>query len=200
MRSSFAKAMFTTLVLSALAPLAVIATDAIDRPYDWTVEIKTEKMERHFEYEGSTLKPVSRADIRYYPMHDEDNKTDYEEVWFHHGKALGLERKNKFELPEGEGIAIKVSHKTDTPDEEEIKAAADAISLVYLDSYLHRNPIVTVIVKNPVFHNISNALQEQQWQILPDVTDTAIDAQVILYLQSEDGETKQTFKYQSPES
>ncbi len=200
MRSSVAKAMFTTLVISAIAPLAVIATDAIDKPYDWTVEVKTEKMERHFEYEGSTLKPVSRANIRYYPMADEDNKIDYEDIWFHNGKALGLERKHKFELNEGDGIAIKVSHKTDSPDAEEIKAAADAISLVYLDSYLHRNPIVTVIVKNPVFHDISNALQEQHWEILPEVTDTALDAQVIMHLQSEDGETKQTFKYQSPES
>lgn len=199
MRSTFAKAMFTTLVVSALAPLAVIATDAIDKPYDWTVEIKTEKMERQFEYEGSTLKPISKANIRYYPMHDEDNKVDYEEVWFHNGKALGLARKHKFELLEGEGVAIKVLHKTDSPEPEEIKAAADAISLIYLDSYLHRNPVVTVIVKNPVFQDISNALQDQQWQILPDnTTDTALDAQVILYLQNEDASSKQTFKYQSP--
>ncbi len=198
MRSSFAKAMFTTLVISALAPLAVIATDAIQKPYDWTVEIKTEKLERQFEYQGSTLKPVSRANIRYYPMSDEDNKVDYEDVWFHNGKALGLERKHKFELEEGEGVAIKVLHKTESPEQEEIKAAADAISLIYLDSYLHKNPVVTVIVKNPVFHDISNALQDQQWQPLPDVSDQALDAQVILYLQSEDGSSKQTFKYQSP--
>lgn len=198
MRSSFAKAMFTTLVISALAPLAVIATDAIQKPYDWTVEIKTEKLERQFEYQGSTLKPVSRANIRYYPMSDEDNKIDYEDVWFHNGKALGLERKHKFELEEGEGVAIKVLHKTESPDQEELKAAADAISLIYLDSYLHRNPVVTVIVKNPVFHDISYALQDKQWQPLPDVSDTALDAQVILYLQSEDGSSKQTFKYQSP--
>lgn len=198
MRSSFSKAMFATFIVSAIAPLAVIATSGIDKPYDWTVEVKTEKLERHFEYEGSTLKPVCRADIDYYPMTDEDHKTDYEEIWFHNGKALGLERKHKFDLTEGEGVAIKVTHKTDSPDAEEIKAAADAISLVYLDSYLNRNPVVTVIVKGPVFHDISNALLEQQWQILPEVTDTAIDAQVILYLQSEDGSVKETLKYQSP--
>lgn len=181
-----------------MAPLAVIATDAIDKPYDWTIEIKTEKLERHFEYEGSTLRPICKADIRYFPVNDEDNKKDYEEVWFHNGKALGLERKHKFDLTEGEGVAIKVKTKTDDPDIEEVRAAADAISLTYLDSYLNRNPVVTVIVPNNSFGAISNAMLEQQWQILPETTDQAIDAQVILYLQSEDGESKKSFKYQSP--
>ncbi len=198
MKTSLTLSVFTALILAVVSPLAGIGADPIEKPYDWTIEIKTAKLDRHFEYEGSTLRPVSKADIVYYRVNNEDEKKNYEEVWFHNGKALGLERKEKFEMDEGDGVAIKVVHNSVSPDEEELKAAADAISLIYLDAYLNRNPVVSVIVKDSSFGDILNYLQDQEWQILPDETDVAIDAQVLLYIQSESAEQKKTLKYQSP--
>ncbi|MBX9668088.1 MAG: hypothetical protein K2X93_10740 [Candidatus Obscuribacterales bacterium] len=198
MKTSLTISVFTALILAVVSPLAGIGADPLEKPYDWTIEINTAKLDRHFEYEGSTLRPVSKADVTYYRVNHEDEKTNYEELWFHNGKALGLERKNKLEMEEGDGVAIKVVHKTSTPDAEELKAAADAISLLYLDAYLNRNLVVSVIVKDSTFNDILGCMQDQQWQVLPDQTDVAIDAQVILYLQSESAEQKKTLKYQSP--
>ena len=182
--------------LGALQPAHGIG-DAIAQPYDWTVEVKTEQLERQFEYQGSTIKPVVKAEVKYYEKGEPDNKTDYENLWYHDGKPLGLERKHKYEITEGESVEIRVEHTTGSPTSGEYKAAANAISRILLDSYLHRCPVVIVHIKEGSLGAISSYLQARNWKIQTEEADVAVAAAVNLFLQEGDDGAKQTLYYES---
>ncbi len=176
------------------APSSYGAGPELSGGYDWTFEIVTERLTRQFDYPGSQLKPVEKTVISFYPKNKTDEKQEYESIWFKNGQPLGLERKHKFDLPKGEGIRVKVKHKTATPQYEEYKAAANAVERVFLDAYLNKNPVEIVELKNPAFSPVSNALQARNWNILSDTTDMALSSTVNLHLKSED-DTKQTLYY-----
>jgi hypothetical protein len=171
-----------------------------DQPYDWTVDIKTQQLQRQFDYPGTKLTPVVKTELQYYPMDAQSNKTKYEHIWYCKGKALGLERLHKFQITEGDGIAIKISHKTDDPTSGEYKAAANAILRILIDAYLNKNALVTVKIPPNSFSPISNELRSN-----PHIdtsgggSETPVSSGVPIFLQTDepDGPTLQLYYFQS---
>lgn len=171
--------------------------DLVDLPYDWVVQLETKPLKKQFEYAGSVFKPVDKVDVKYHPSKEQDNKTAYEQIWYHDGKPLGLERLHKFELPEGDGIAIEVKHKQGTSTSGEEKAAANAILRITLDAYLNKNPVALVRLPSDSFYDISAQLQQQGMMVAPDSSGvdgfaTPVESSVTLFLVSEPEGIKQT--------
>lgn len=141
-----------------LMPQLVRAEDQVDKPYDWVFQIETRRLERQFEYANSKLNPIEKLEVVWYPTKDENKKTNYQYMYYHDGKPYGLEKLNKLDIDEGDGVAIEVKHKDNSPTEAEKKAAANAIFRLALDSYLHKNPLVAVKVPVDSFNSISDRL------------------------------------------
>ncbi len=162
-----------TGTISTLAILASCLfsapTQAEEKPlYDWTVQIETKRLERQFEYEGSHLRLVERLDVDYYYQDQAKAKTIYESAWYHNGKPLGLERFNYFNVPPGQGVCIKVVHKTENPTAEEQQAAANMIVRVWMEAYLNRSGVVMVKVPQRSFSQIINYLHGQGYVTTPE--------------------------------
>ncbi|MBX9938333.1 MAG: hypothetical protein K2Y32_03740 [Candidatus Obscuribacterales bacterium] len=161
--------------------------ELVSYPYDWMVEIKSKPLIRQFQFSGSQLKQVEKLDIHYHPAKDSETKTQYEYLWYSKGKALGLEKNRKFDLPEGEGVAIRVTHSA-VPTEGEKKACAGGILRVALDAFLNKNPVVQVRLPHSSFNEIANRLEELGMQVAPDSPDDfsgGYSSNLTLYLYSE---------------
>lgn len=142
-----------------------VYADRLARPYDWTVELQTKRLQHQFEYTGSHLHGVEKVHVTYVhtaTASDPDpHPTDYEDFWYHDGKPLGLERKHSFDIDQGDGISILVSHKDGSATDQECKAAANAILRATVDSYLNKNAILQVRVEPDSFDRIKQDLIDQ---------------------------------------
>ncbi|MBC7998341.1 MAG: hypothetical protein IAF58_10380 [Leptolyngbya sp.] len=146
------------LILS-LAPQFATADNMVDVTYDWVVQVQTQELKRQFEYQGSTLNPIQKLEVQWYPPKKEDEKTPYEHLWYHDGRAYGMEKQHKLDLPEGEAIAIEIKHKNQDATASEKKAAANAIVRLALDAYINKNPVPTIKVPIDSFGAVSSHLQ-----------------------------------------
>ncbi len=72
------------------SPSAAMAEDSGFQT-DYTVNVKTETVQKQFQYKGSVLTKVTKATIEYYANSD-NQKKPYENVWFNDGHPIGLER------------------------------------------------------------------------------------------------------------
>lgn len=158
--------MLRFLVLPAIAssllsfiPQHAIADNQVALPYDFVVQVETTQLKRQFEYQGSTLNPVEKLEIVWYPTKDKDNKTKYQNMYYHDGKPLGMEKLHKMDIEQGEGVAIEIKHKDNNASEAEKKDAANAAFRLALDLYLNKNPLAAVKVPVDSFESVSDRLQ-----------------------------------------
>lgn len=168
------KAIKSAMVFTALIALLPTALPAVadggmvSAPYDWVVEMETKPLERQFQYQGSTLKKIEKVQVSYYPPGGNDSKTAYEYLWFNDGKACGMEKQRKFDLPQGEGVCLKVVHKNGSSTQEERKAAANAILRLAIDTYINKNPIVQVRLPADTYTDIVNELLSHGLEVAPE--------------------------------
>ena len=200
MKGKLKKLVAGLMLMAGLAGIIALTTsqsafaDLVDLPYDWVFQVETKPLPKQFEYQGSPLKPIEKIDIKYHPAKEADNKTTYEYLWYHDGKPLGLERTKKFDLPQGDSIAIQVKHKNGSSTTGEEKAAANAILRVTLDAYLNKNAVALVKLPADSFYDISGHLQSQGLQVAPDMAaeGTPLQSSLTLFLVSEPDGIKQT--------
>ncbi len=168
------------------------AEDRITRPFDWVVEIETKELAKQFEYTGSHLKPIVKTHIVFYATVDEADKKSYEDIWYHNGKPCGLERLGNLTIRPGDGIAIKIKHKTDSPTEGEYKAAANAILRIILDANLNHNSVAIVTLPDGSYSPIISELRNQNAvDAPPHDADHPLESVVNIFLQSgTDGPTQ----------
>ncbi|HIA50964.1 MAG TPA: hypothetical protein EYN91_02605 [Candidatus Melainabacteria bacterium] len=141
-------------------PQIALADDQVDKPYDWVIQVETRRLERQFDYKNSKLNPVEKLEVLWYPTKDETKKTKYEYMYYHDGKPYGMEKLRKFDIDEGDGVAIEIKHKENNATDAEKRDAANAVFRLALDSYLHKNPVVAVKVPMDSFNTVSNRLME----------------------------------------
>jgi len=142
--------------------------DGVNRPYDWLVNVQTQQLSRQFEYTGSTLRPVVKTSMKYYEDSDPSRSTDYEYIWYHDAKPLGVEKLHTFDLRSGDAIAINIEHKNSPATQAEHKAAANAIIHIVLDAYLNRNSVALVKVPFDSFDDIIAELQVEHFVLQND--------------------------------
>lgn len=150
--SVFAYALFCVL------PQIATAEDKVDLPYDWVIKIETRQLQRQFDYKNSALNPVEKLEVSWHPSDKKDEITKYQYMWYHEGKPLGMEKFRKLDITEGEGVAIQIVHKDDSPSMAEKRAAANAALRLAVDTYLHRNPVAAIKVPLDSFDAVSNHL------------------------------------------
>jgi hypothetical protein len=129
-------------------------------PYDWVLQVETTQLKRQFEYKGSTLNPVEKLEVVWYPTKDQNKKTKYELMYYHEGRPFGMEKLHKLEIDQGDGVAIEIKHKDNNASEAEKKDAANAVLRLALDAYLNRNPLAAVKVPADSFESVSDKLKE----------------------------------------
>jgi len=185
------------LVLCLLTTaLPALCNGHIDRPHDWTVEIETDKLPRQFDYHNSHLSDVVKTNIDYYHQTDDAHKTPYEYLWFHSSTTLGMERLHKFQIDQGDGIAINIKHKTASPDVLEKYAAATALTQIVLDAYMNKNAVTIVNVPQESYTEIVNQLQSTHHFITQADAgaDHPVDSGINIFVQSDAGNS-QTLYY-----
>lgn len=193
---SISAAVLGVMATLLLGQMPASSTGHLDRPYDWTVEVQTQKLVRQFDYEGSTLQQVVKTQIRYYPTTAEDNKTAYENMWFSNGKALGLERLHNFDITPGDGISIRILAKTGRFSPEERKAAANVMLRIILDAYVNRNAVVTVRLPNNAFSQIIEELHRNPHITRsPEGGEAPVDAALSIFVQSESSGRREQLLY-----
>ena len=154
------------LVLPAIAssllsfvPQHATAEDQVDLPYDWVVQIETTELKRQFDYKGSTLNPIEKLEVLWYPTKDKEKKTKYQMMYYHDGRPFGMEKLHKMDIDQGDGVAIEIKHKENNATEAEKKDAANAAFRLALDLYLNKNPLAAVKVPADSFESVSDRLQ-----------------------------------------
>ncbi len=159
LRQMKALGMLIALALSTAA--STIPTYADQGPlYDWTVSIRTQHLERQFKYAGSKISDkVDRLDADIYDRDNEKNARPYESLWYFEGKPLGLELFNRFFVERAHGVCIRITHKTATPAESELRAAANAILRVWVDAQINQSASFIVKVPSNSFYTIISYLQ-----------------------------------------
>jgi hypothetical protein len=146
-------------LLLSFAPQHASADVGVDLPYDWVIQVETDQLKRQFEYQGSTLNPVERLEVTWYPTKDKEKKTRYELMYYHDGRPFGMEKLHKMDIDKGDGVAIEIKHKSNNATEAEKKDAGNAIFRLALDAYLNRNPLAAVKVPVDSFDTVSEKLQ-----------------------------------------
>jgi hypothetical protein len=151
-----------------VTPNAFADGSGVNRPFDWMVNIQTQQLSRQFEYNGSSLKPIVKTAINFFEDSDPSKETDYEYIWYHDAKPVGIEKLHTFDLRSGDAIAISVQHKTSPPTPAEQKGAANAIAHVVLDAYLNRNSVALARVPYDSFDPIVAELQNEHFVLQSD--------------------------------
>lgn len=191
----------TTMSCFALAILATSAlipcnsAPMLDRDYDWTMEIKTQQMPLHFEYRGSTLKPVVKTELSYYHKGDSDNKTLYEYLWFANGKSVGLDRRSKMLIAAGDGVQIILSHSSSSPTESERESAAKAIMRAVLDIEINRSMVATVRVPAESFSAVCSGIEEYNFHPLGASPGEEIHSDLSLFIESDAGQHETLYHF-----
>lgn len=185
-----------TFLLSAIAACGIFAsviqqspvraTEHVERPYEWTIEIDTQQLKQQFQYNSSELKELVKAKLFYYKVANEEEKTDYQDLWYAKAKSLGMERHHKLEIDQGDAIAIKVKHLGEYTSYDEQRAAGKAVVKTILDANLNKNMVATIKVPLTSFTTIASELQNYQFSPAPGGgADMPIDSDINLFMESE---------------
>lgn len=183
----------TVALLSALAIVGstsffkpAVATEKVERPFEWTIQIDTSQLKNQFQYNSSELKETIKAKLSFYKISSESEKTPYEDIWYAKAKTLGMERHNKLETTPGDAIAIKVVHSGEYPSYDEQRAAGKAVMKAVLDASLHKNMIATIKVPMTSFHTIVAEIQNYHfYPTSSESADNPIDSDLNLFVESE---------------
>jgi hypothetical protein len=185
-----------TLTSFTHAPKAMSDGIHVDRPFEWTVQIDTKQLKNQFQYNSSELKELVKAKMTYYKMTDEDNKTDYEDLWYAKAKTLGMERHHKLEITQGDAICIKVKHIGEYTSYDEQRASGKAVMKVVLDAAVNKNMIATIKVPMTSFHTIAQEIENYHFSPAPSGSpESPVDSDLNLFLESEPAGLSQSFAH-----
>ncbi len=182
------------LSLFCITTQAAQAQDSNSFQTDWTMRVETEELKRQFTYKGVTVSPVAKVTVEVCLTKDQDHKKQYENVWFHDGKPLGLERFDTFKLDKGKSATIQVTHKAQGGKEEQ-KAAANMILRLVLDAYHNNDSVIAVKIPVQSFDAIVQEMEHLNCvETNPAGPDEASKAKLTFTLQANpDGPVKHLF-------
>ncbi len=157
----------------------------------FVLQAKIVGVEGQFEHESFNMHSVVKASIFAFKPGDDLHKIGYERLWFHDGKAIGVEKRNNLDVKPGSAIAIRVL-QTSAPTSQETKASANVVMRLVLDTLIHKNEVAGVTVPANTFSAILQELQFRNGHLLPEGQDPPSDAHVVFQLNAEASNLKQT--------
>jgi hypothetical protein len=181
-------------IVLALCLLCLSSARADWQPYSWLVTIETEEFPSQFQYQGSILRPLVLARVSY-ARADGSDSTPYETLWFCDGKPFGLDRTNQLNIDQGEGVAIKVIHKTVVPSAAEYRAAAKSILRLFLDVRINSCMVQSVVLPDNSFLAILNELQNDHFAVFNVPLERPYQIAALMFVQDESDQQTRTVCY-----
>lgn len=174
---------------SGLAPSPTTATtpasnEKIESP-DYCLTIETQIDQREFAHESFDFGPIVKATMQYFKAGDEAHKNAYEEMWYHDGKPIGMERFAALEIPADKKVAIKILQTACGTSSDETSASANLILRMVLDIRLNRDTITVVEVPSSSFQQVLMELQNRKANVMPPGVEAPAEARVQFKLQSQ---------------
>lgn len=158
------------------------SNSSVDGP-DFCLTAETKVDEKLFEHESFDIRNVVKASMTYHKTGDESHKTAYEELWYHNGKPVAMERKTTLDIPSDKKVAIKILQSSGASNNE-IKAAANVILRLVLDIRLNNDTVSVVEVPSASFQTLIQELQARKARVQPAGADATVEAKVKFKLQS----------------
>lgn len=180
---------------------------------DWVVTIETRVVDKCLAYPNSKLSPLIRASVNFEQALLEQAAEDkelarkgaepevavpptlYENQYFSHFRAVGLRRFKQLIIKPGSTGTIKIISSNSAFRQEEANAAASATVRLYLDLYLNKMPLRSVIVSKDVFEMFVQELQRYGFRSFNIVPGQMTNAVVMLSIRSEPAGKQQYMSY-----
>lgn len=162
---------------------------------EWLIEAQTSMVPDQFEHKCFNLRDIVKTRVRFGRNLDPNSSAvGYEQMWFHDGRALGMERHNELSITPKSNVGIRISHST-CPSTAEAKAAANAILRLVLDVKLHGSNVPVVRVPSSTFTAVSQALQNRGGKVLDGGQEAPPGAKVVFKLESEPAGSRQVIYF-----
>lgn len=180
---------------------------------DWVVTVETRVIEKCLAYPNSKLSPLVRASVSFEQALPESAPEDkelirkgaepeisipptlYEYQYFSHFRTVGLRRFKQLVIKPGTTGTIKINSSNSASRQEEANAAASATVRLYLDLYLNKMPLRSVIVSKDMFDAFIQELQRYGFKSFNIVPGQMTNALVILSIRSDPGGKQQYMSY-----
>jgi hypothetical protein len=174
--------------------------DWFNRQYDWTIYMSLSPLDKYLKYPGSAMSPVMRIPIEYryspnrnfrknYPL----DRQKYEEIWYHDGKAVGLQRYAPLILSMEEQGALYITQNP--KNGENIRELTNALVRLVMDLYARRTILATIVVPQEYFESFASALTQYNFFKLTVVYPGGPGNNMSIHLVSEPFGTERYFYY-----
>jgi hypothetical protein len=179
---------------------------------DWVVQIMTKVVEPCLNYPNSKLSPLIRSSI-YFEQNvldpsDVDRElqkrgaepdaaipeTLYEHLYYSHSRALGLRRYKQLVLKPGTTGTIRITTSSSS-NQEEISAAVNATIRIYLDLYLNKMPLRSIVVPKDSFDLFIQGMQKHGFRNFTAVPGQFSPSLATLSIRSEPAGRQQYMNY-----
>jgi hypothetical protein len=193
-RSNSRKQKFGTALLLSFCCICFLPARADVKLYDY--EITVELVEtRELEYENSSLAPVTEARISYAAADGSDD-TNYETITYGNGKAYGLMRDGDFEIGEGQGVVVRITHDANTtPTQADFDCSANAILRMLLDVKLSRNIFLYVTVPDDSFSGIVTAMCNEHFAVFTPKLEVPYKTTAMILIKDQSGQHRTNVCY-----
>lgn len=180
---------------------------------DWVISINTKVIERCLNYPNSKLSPLIRSSIYFEQNVLEPSDLDkelekrgaepdlvipetlYEYLYSSHFRTVGMRRFKQLVIKPGTTGTIKVITSNSSFRQEEINAAANATIRMYLDLYLNKMPLRSIVVPRDGFDLFIQELQRHGFRIFAVVPGQFSQNVATLSIRSEPAGRQQYMNY-----
>lgn len=203
--------------MSALSTLLLFSLSTsqptLGRNADWVVSIKTNVVEKALNYPNSKLHPLIRTSVSFEqglleqtPVDKELAKkgaepdldipqTLYEYHYSSHFRTVGMRRFQELSIKPGTTGTLRISTSRSNLQQEEANAAANATVRLFLDLYMNKMPLRSVIVQGEIFDQYLQEMQRYGFRNFVVVPGQLVSAIVVLNIRSEPSGRQQYMSY-----
>lgn len=178
---------------------------------DWVVTIETKTVDNCLKYPDSKLQPLIRTSVHFEQALLEPTKEDaellkrgaeqekaipptlYETLYSSHSRTVGLRRFKQMIIKPGSTGTIKVT--SNNLNRDEAAAAANASIRLFLDLYLNKMPLRSIVVPREIFDIYVQEIQRFGFRPVTIVPGEMMSALIMLSVRSDTGGRQQYLSY-----
>ncbi len=184
---------------------------------DWVVTVNTKVVDKCLDYPDSKLKPLIRSSVHLEQALLEPTQEDrelakkvpsaaaveeepipptlYENIYSSHFRAVGLRRFKQMIIKPGTTGTIKISSSNITLAQEQANAAAITTVRLYLDLYLNKMPLRSILVPREMFDMFVQEMQRYGFRTASIMPGQISNALIMLSIRSEPAGRQQYMSY-----
>jgi len=206
-----------TIIWSVLSTLLLLSAStsqpSLARSADWVVTIKTNVVEKALNYPNSKLHPLIRTSVSFEQGLLEPTVLDkeiakkgaepdvdipqtlYEYHYSSHFRTVGMRRFKELAIKPGTTGTMKISTSRSQLPQEEANAAASATVRLFLDLYMNKMPLRSVVVQGEIFDQYLQEMQRYGFRNFVIVPGQMVPALAVLSIRSEPSGKQQYMSY-----